>query len=60
MVKSVVFALIIAVIGCLRGFQSECNAQGVGRATTSAVVTSIFLIVIADAVLTIIFSLMGY
>ncbi len=60
MVKSVVFALIIAVIGCLRGFQAECNAQGVGRATTSAVVTSIFLIVIADAVLTIIFSLMGY
>ena len=60
MVKSIVFALIIAVIGCLRGFQAECNAQGVGRATTSAVVTSIFLIVIADAVLTIIFSLMGY
>jgi phospholipid/cholesterol/gamma-HCH transport system permease protein len=60
LVKSVVFALIIAVIGCLRGFQSECNAQGVGRATTSAVVTSIFLIVIADAALTIIFSLMGY
>jgi phospholipid/cholesterol/gamma-HCH transport system permease protein len=59
-IKSLVFAIIIAVVGCLRGFQSECNAQGVGRATTSAVVTSIFFIVIADAVLTILFSVMGY
>lgn len=60
MVKSLFFAIIIAVVGCLRGFQSECNAQGVGRATTSAVVTAIFFIVIADAILTILFSIMGY
>jgi phospholipid/cholesterol/gamma-HCH transport system permease protein len=60
LVKSVVFALLIAIVGCMRGFQSDCDAQGVGRATTSAVVTSIFLVVIADAILTILFSFMGY
>ncbi|MFA7231917.1 MAG: ABC transporter permease [Victivallaceae bacterium] len=60
LVKSVVFAFLIAVVGCMRGFQSDSDAQGVGRAATSAVVTSIFMVVVADAVLTILFSLMGY
>ena len=50
--KSVVFALIIAAIGCLRGFEAENDAKGVGRAATSSVVSGIFLIVIADAVIT--------
>ncbi|OGV38405.1 MAG: hypothetical protein A2020_15215 [Lentisphaerae bacterium GWF2_45_14] len=59
-VKSAVFALIIGCVGCMRGFQSSCDAQGVGRSATSAVVTSIFMVVIADAVLTFLFTSLGY
>lgn len=59
-VKSIVFAVIITLVGCIRGFQSSTDAQGVGRATTSSVVTSIFLIVIADAVMTVLCYLLGY
>jgi len=59
-VKSAVFAFIIGCVGCMRGFQSSCDAQGVGRSATSAVVTSIFLVVVADAFLTFLFTSMGY
>lgn len=52
MLKSVVFAVLIAGIGCLRGFEADSNAKGVGRATTSSVVSGIFLIVVADAIIT--------
>jgi phospholipid/cholesterol/gamma-HCH transport system permease protein len=52
--KSFVFGLLIAGVGCLRGMQSSPDAQGVGRATTSAVVSGIFLVVLADALITII------
>ncbi len=58
--KGLVFATIISLIGCMRGFQSSSDAQGVGRATTSAVVSSIFLIVVADAVLTRLYTMWGY
>ncbi len=54
--KSIVFAVLIAAIGCLRGFEAENDAKGVGRAATSSVVSGIFLIVIADAVITAIYS----
>lgn len=49
--KSVVFGLIIGSVGCYRGFQVEGGAEGVGRSTTSAVVTSILFIIVTDAVL---------
>jgi phospholipid/cholesterol/gamma-HCH transport system permease protein len=49
-----VFALLIAGIGCLRGFQVRGGAAEVGKATTSAVVSSIFLIILADAVFAVI------
>jgi len=52
LLKSFVFAILIAGIGCLRGFESENNAKGVGGATTSSVVSGIFLVVLADAVIT--------
>jgi len=52
--KAAAFALLIAGIGCLRGFQVRGGAAEVGRATTSAVVTSIFLIILADAVFAVI------
>lgn len=49
--KAVIFALLISWTGCLRGFQVEGGAAGVGRATTSAVVSSIFLIILSDSLL---------
>jgi phospholipid/cholesterol/gamma-HCH transport system permease protein len=60
LIKSAVFAVIISVVGCMRGFQAKNDAQSVGRATTSAVVTAIFWIVIADWILTMLFTMMGY
>ena len=52
--KSGIFALIISWTGCLKGFQVRGGAAGVGKATTSAVVTSIFLIVLSDSLLVVI------
>jgi phospholipid/cholesterol/gamma-HCH transport system permease protein len=59
-IKSFVFALIIAGVGCMRGMQVEGGAQGVGLMTTSAVVTSIFLIVISDALFSLLFNFVGW
>jgi len=53
--KSFSFALIIAGVGCLRGFQVQGSADSVGNAATSAVVSGIFLILLADAIFTVIF-----
>jgi phospholipid/cholesterol/gamma-HCH transport system permease protein len=55
-IKSIVFAVLIAGIGCLKGYKAGNDAKGVGNAATSAVVGGIFLIVIADALLTAIFN----
>jgi len=52
LVKSVFFALIIAVIGCYEGLNVEGGAEGVGKSTTKSVVTSIFLIIAADVFFT--------
>ncbi|MFH1242857.1 MAG: MlaE family lipid ABC transporter permease subunit [Pseudomonadota bacterium] len=48
--KSGVFGLLIAWIGCLKGFQVRGGAASVGAGTTSAVVSSIFLIILSDSV----------
>ena len=53
LIKGTVFGALIAFAGCLRGIECGRSAQAVGRATTSAVVTSIVLIVLADAFLTV-------
>ncbi|PCJ55451.1 MAG: hypothetical protein COA73_13410 [Candidatus Hydrogenedentota bacterium] len=50
--KSVFFALVICWVGVYRGFQVEGGAEGVGKATTASVVTSIFLIILVDMVFT--------
>ena len=55
MIYAVTFGALIALASCLRGMQSGRDAAAVGEATTSAVVTSIVLIVVADAVLTVVF-----
>lgn len=55
--KAPVFAVIITMIGCYSGFQAQGSADSVGRQTTTSVVQSIFLIIIADAVFSIASSL---
>lgn len=57
--KSGVFALLIAWIGCLRGFQVRGGAASVGEGTTSAVVSSIFLIVLSDSIFAVILTYWG-
>ena len=56
MIKAPVFAFIIAVVGCYEGLRVSGSAESVGRMTTKSVVTSIFLVIIADAIFSIIFS----
>lgn len=53
--KAAVFGFIITLLGCYNGFQSQGGAQGVGRATTNAVVSSSILILIFNYILTEIF-----
>ena len=54
-IKSVVFGLLVGSIACYFGYQTEGGAEEVGRSTTLSVVTSIVMIIVADAVLTAIF-----
>jgi phospholipid/cholesterol/gamma-HCH transport system permease protein len=51
-VKSFVFAIVICMVGCYKGFTVSGGSVGVGKATMEAVVTSIVLIIAADAVFT--------
>ncbi len=52
LLKAVVFGAIIAIIGCYKGFYTEGGAEGVGKATTGAVVISCMLILVSDYFLT--------
>jgi phospholipid/cholesterol/gamma-HCH transport system permease protein len=54
-IKSFFFALIIVVVACHKGFNTKTGAEGVGKATTSAVVSSIIFILISDYFLTSLF-----
>jgi phospholipid/cholesterol/gamma-HCH transport system permease protein len=56
---SIVFGVLVALAGCLRGMQCGRSASAVGEATTSAVVTSIVAIVAATAVITFACQLLG-
>lgn len=57
LIKSISFAIIITVVGTYRGLTFSGGADGVGRATTSSVVTSIFAIIVMDSIWGIIFYL---
>jgi len=57
--KSFVFGLIIAAVGCLRGLQTKTGPSAVGESTTSAVVTSIIFIVVADGIFSIVYFYLG-
>jgi phospholipid/cholesterol/gamma-HCH transport system permease protein len=52
MIKASVFGFIIALMGCYNGFRSKGGAQGVGQATTNAVVSASILILIFNYLLT--------
>lgn len=59
LVKAPVFAVIIAFIGCFEGAQVSRDSVSVGKLTTLSVVESIFLVILADALFSIMFSIMG-
>lgn len=54
--KAPVFAAIIAVVGCFQGFRTRGGADSVGTHTTRSVVQAIFLVIVADALLSVVFS----
>lgn len=58
-IKAPFFALLIASVGCLRGFQVSYNSESIGRYTTISVVNSIFLVIACDAVFSIILTELG-
>ncbi len=58
-IKSVVFGVIVAAAGCLRGMQSGSSASAVGTAATSAVVVSITAIIVTDAIFAVITTILG-
>ncbi len=52
LIKAAVFGFIIALMGCFHGYRSKGGAQGVGAATTAAVVSASILILALDYILT--------
>ncbi len=59
LVKAPVHAYIIAIVGCYEGLKVERTAESVGRQTTTSVVESIFLVIVATALFAILFSTLG-
>lgn len=58
-IKSIAFALAISLIACQQGFSTSGGAEGVGRRTTSTVVTCLFTLVLLDALFTMVFQAFG-
>src|SRR5262245_51876639 len=56
--KSAVFGILVALVGCLRGMQSGRSAAAVGLAATSAVVTSIVLIIVIDGIFAVVLNVL--
>jgi phospholipid/cholesterol/gamma-HCH transport system permease protein len=57
--KSMVFALAIALIACQQGLATTGGAEGVGRRTTSTVVVTLFTLILTDATMTVLFRAAG-
>ncbi len=57
--KAPLFAIIIGVVSCFRGLQVKGSAESIGLMTTRSVVEGIFLVIICDALMSIVFSTMG-
>ena len=60
LIKAPVFGFIIALAGCFQGMLVEGNSEEVGMRTTAAVVQSIFLVIVLDAVFAVFFSQVGW
>ncbi len=59
MIKAPIFAFIIALVGCYEGMMVTRSAESVGRQTTRAVVEAVFLVIVLDAMFSILFSVLG-
>ena len=60
LIKAPVFAVVIALIGCMQGLRVRGSAAEVGRATTVSVVQAIFMVIVIDAAFSVLYNLMGY
>ncbi len=60
LIKAPVFAIVIALIGCMQGLRVRGSAAEVGRATTVSVVQAIFMVIVIDAAFSVLYNLMGY
>jgi len=59
MIKAPFFALIIGIIGCFEGLKVGGDAESLGRLTSTSVVLSIFMVIVADAMFSIFFAIVG-
>jgi phospholipid/cholesterol/gamma-HCH transport system permease protein len=59
LVKAPIFAVVIGIVGCMHGMRVRGSAESVGRETTRAVVKSIFLVIVLDALFSILFEKLG-
>ena len=59
MYKAPSFALLIALVGCFQGFRVDASSDSVGRQTTRSVVQALFLIILVDALYSVVYSWMG-
>jgi phospholipid/cholesterol/gamma-HCH transport system permease protein len=59
LIKSIMFGMTITAVGCHEGFSTGAGAEEVGRSTTSAVVMSIFLVIVVDLIFTALFYFMN-
>lgn len=60
LIKAPIFAFIITIIGCMHGMRVKRSAESVGQETTRAVVKSIFLVIMLDALFSIFFEQVGW
>ena len=60
LIKAPVFGFIIALAGCFQGMLVQGNSEEVGSRTTNAVVQSIFMVIVLDAVFAVFFSSVGW
>ena len=60
LIKSLAFGLIIGLVGCYKGMHTGNTSASLGKSVTSAVVVSITLVVVCDAIFEILFSFLGY
>ena len=58
-IKAPVFAVLIVMVSCYHGFSVQGSTESVGRATTQSVVQGIFLVIVADAIFSIVFNVLN-